>query len=90
MQIFKFLNSQYILGKKIIPRSWESMVIASTLKKCNGSDCNNYAEVSLLNIAYTTYSKIIQKGKELSQKILLEEQCSFRNRSCLDNVFIHK
>jgi hypothetical protein len=42
-----------------IPGEWTSRVICPIFKKGNRWNCNNYKEISLLNVAYKVYAKII-------------------------------
>jgi hypothetical protein len=42
-----------------IPDGWTRGVICPIFKKGNRQDCNNYRGISLLNVAYKVYAKII-------------------------------
>jgi sorting nexin-29 len=65
-------------------------MICPIFKKGNRRYCNNYRGISLLNVAYKVYAKIItQRLNMINEYILSEEQYGFRKgRSCSDCVFI--
>jgi sorting nexin-29 len=56
------------------------------------SNCENYRGISLPNVGYKIYAKIINKRLQtISDTPLLEEQNEFRpGSSCIDNVFTAK
>lgn len=76
----------------IIPDSWKVAEVISLFKKGKRSNCKNYRGISLLNVGYKIYSKIINnRMKVITEAIILEEQSGFRpGRSCTDNVFTIK
>jgi hypothetical protein len=73
-----------------IPDEWTRGVICPIFKRGNGRDCNNYRVISLLNVAYKVYAKVITRRLNIIDGyILSEEQCRFRKgRSCSDCIFI--
>lgn len=72
-----------------IPDEWTKAKVISLFKKGNRSSPENYRGITLLNVAYKIYTKIINKRfTTISDKILLEEQNGFRHgRSCMDDIF---
>lgn len=72
-----------------IPDEWGVSEVISLFKKGDRGNCENYRGISLLNIIYKIYVKIINNRiKTISEVLLKEEQSGFRKgRSCSDNVF---
>jgi sorting nexin-29 len=69
---------------------WTRGVICPIFKKRNSWECNNYKGISLLNVAYKVYAKIITRRLNIINGYTLpEEQCGFRKgRSFSDCIFI--
>lgn len=71
-----------------IPEEWQTAEVISLYKKGNRSLCENYRGISLLNVAYKLYARVINNRlKKIADVLLLEEQNGFRKgRSCNDNI----
>jgi sorting nexin-29 len=73
-----------------IPYERTRGVIFPVFKKGNRWDCNNYRGISLLNVAYKVYAKIITRRLNIINKYTLsKEQCGFhKGCTCSDCIFI--
>jgi hypothetical protein len=73
-----------------MPGDWKVGLIVPLLKKGDKMKCENYREITLLNVAYKVLSNIIlEQLKEYSEEILGEYQCGFRpQRGTMDQIFI--
>ena len=90
---YRFLNILNICWTTLqIPKSWKEAHICPIFKKGDRNDCNNYRGISLLNVAYKIFAKIITRRiNVLSEVLISETQHGFRKgRSCSDCVFILK
>jgi hypothetical protein len=57
---------------------WTRGVICPIFKKGNILDCNNYRGISILNVAYKVYAKIVTKRMNIiNEYILSKEECGF-------------
>jgi sorting nexin-29 len=73
-----------------IPDEWTRGVICPIFEKENRHDCNNYRGISLLNVAYKVYAKImIRRLKTINEHVLSDEQYGFcKGRSYSGFIFI--
>jgi hypothetical protein len=72
------------------PDEWTRGVICPIFKKGNRQDCNNYRGISLLNIVYKVYTKIIApRLNTINEHVLSEKQCRFcKQHSCSECIFV--
>ena len=77
---------------KQIPKEWETAKVISIFKKGQRNECRNYRGISLLNVMYKIYARIItSRLKVITETHISEEQNGFRKgRACIDNVFTIK
>lgn len=97
-ELFKYggeevMRSMYTLIRSIweseqIPEDWNTAVICPIHKKNDKTVCSNYRGISLLNVAYKIFSKVLARRLEVyAERELGEYQCGFRrNRSTLDHI----
>jgi sorting nexin-29 len=73
-----------------MPEDWEIGIICPIFQKGNKLDCNNYKDITLLDIAYKVFSNVLNKRlKKITENVLGEYQCGFRkNRSTSDQIFV--
>jgi sorting nexin-29 len=73
-----------------MPEDWESGIICSIFKKADKLDCNNYRDITLLDIAYKVFSNVLNKRlKKFTENLLGEYQCGVRkNRSTPHQIYI--
>jgi sorting nexin-29 len=65
------------------------LVLYAIYTKNDKADCNNYRGISLLNIVYKIFSKVLARKLEpFAKEVTGEYQCGFRrNRSIVDHTF---
>jgi sorting nexin-29 len=72
-----------------MPQEWNTAIICPIHKKNDKTDCNNYRGISLLNIVYKIFSKVLARKLEpYAEEVIGEYQCGRRrNRSTIDHMF---
>ena len=90
IKFLHFINQCWYKTK--IPDEWLEAIIVPIFKKEDRNKCSNYRGISLLNVSYKVYTKIINcRIAKISGHILLEEQQGFRKgRSTIDDIFCLK
>lgn len=71
-----------------IPRTWYLAEVISLYKKGDRSKCGNYRGISLLNVSYKEYARMLNvRLLTIADGLLSDEQNGFRKgRSCNDNI----
>ena len=77
-----------IWKREEMPEVWNTAVICPIHKKNDKLVCSNYRGISLLNVAYKIFSKVLARRLEIyAERELGEYQCGFRrNRSTIDHI----
>jgi sorting nexin-29 len=72
-----------------MPADWQPAVICPIYKKGDKLQCENYTEISLLNVIYKTFTNNqTQYLETYNEEILGHYQCEFRKgRSNTDQIF---
>jgi hypothetical protein len=73
-----------------MPDDWKIGFIVPLFKKGDKMKCENYREITLLNVAYKVLSNIIlERLREYSEEILGVYQCGFRPKGgTTDQIFM--
>ena len=69
---------------------WKDAIIVPIPKKGDLRECNNWRNISLLDVAGKVFAQIIQERLQvIAKKILPDSQCGFRKgRGCTDMTFV--
>lgn len=81
-----------IWERREIPREWKEAIVIPIHKKGDKQDCNNYRGISLQNVSYKVFSKVLLNRLEnYTNSIIEEHQSGFiKGRSTTDQTFIVK
>jgi len=75
--------------KEEMPANWSVAIICPLHKKNDILDCANYRGISLLDVAYKIFAKVLNtRLHPIAESLLGEYQCGFRKgRSTIDQIF---
>jgi hypothetical protein len=79
-----------IWKEETLPTEWTEGIICHMYKKGERMICSNYRPITLLNVAYKTFTILINSRLSSIVESKLEDcQMGFQpNRSTIDNIFI--
>ena len=72
-----------------VPNDWHDAQIVPIPKKGNLHSCDNWQEISLLDVVGKIFAcLILDRLEPLAEEVLPESECGFRKgRSCVDMIF---
>uniref|UniRef100_W5NKK8 Reverse transcriptase domain-containing protein n=1 Tax=Lepisosteus oculatus TaxID=7918 RepID=W5NKK8_LEPOC len=82
-------DTSYKIISIILGEKWSITLVCPIHKKGSKLDCLNYCRISLLNVAYKVFPKVLASRLEAhAEQVLGHTQCGFRcNQSTTDHIF---
>ena len=86
-RLLQIMKSAWQAGA--VPRYWKDAVIVPIPKKGDLKDCDNWRDISLLDVVGKVFTRVIQERlQHLAEKILPDSQCGSRKgRGCTDMIY---
>lgn len=77
-----------IWNKEEMPDEWRRALVCPIHKKGDKMNCTNYRGISLLNVTYKVFSRVLARRlNHLAESVVGDYQCGFRgNRSTIDQI----